>query len=144
VENLPVGIQQRVEIIKALVRDASVLILDEPTAVLTPAEADDLFRIIRQLKDGGTSIVFGVVVNMIVSTLIGMTYGLLFRHEAPDAASAIAWGLVYGLLWWFIGPMTLQPILLREPLRGSRVLKCQNTTTLRRPLPISRRGSTRR
>ncbi len=57
-ENLPVGIQQRVEIIKALVRDASVLILDEPTAVLTPAEAEDLFRIIRQLKDGGTSIVF--------------------------------------------------------------------------------------
>ena len=58
VEDLPVGIQQRVEIIKALVRDASVLILDEPTAVLTPAETDDLFRIIRQLKDGGTSIVF--------------------------------------------------------------------------------------
>jgi simple sugar transport system ATP-binding protein len=58
VEDLPVGIQQRVEIIKALVRQATVLILDEPTAVLTPAETDDLFRIIRQLKDGGTSIVF--------------------------------------------------------------------------------------
>src|SRR6202012_3153870 len=58
IEELPVGVQQRVEIIKALVRDASVLILDEPTSVLTPAEAEDLFRIIRQLKDGGTSIVF--------------------------------------------------------------------------------------
>ncbi len=58
VENLPVGIQQRVEIVKALVREATVLILDEPTAVLTPAETDDLFRIIRQLKDSGTSIVF--------------------------------------------------------------------------------------
>jgi simple sugar transport system ATP-binding protein len=58
VEHLPVGIQQRVEIVKALVREATVLILDEPTAVLTPAETDDLFRIIRQLKDGGTSIVF--------------------------------------------------------------------------------------
>ena len=58
VENLPVGIQQRVEIVKALVRNAKVLILDEPTAVLTPAETEDLFRIIRQLKDGGTSIVF--------------------------------------------------------------------------------------
>ena len=57
-EDLPVGIQQRVEIVKALVREATVLILDEPTAVLTPAETDDLFRIIRQLKDGGTSIVF--------------------------------------------------------------------------------------
>ena len=58
VENLPVGIQQRVEIIKALVREATVLILDEPTAVLTPAETEDLFRIIRQLQDGGKSIVF--------------------------------------------------------------------------------------
>ena len=58
VENLPVGIQQRVEIVKALVREATVLILDEPTAVLTPAETEELFRIIRQLKDGGTSIVF--------------------------------------------------------------------------------------
>ena len=58
VENLPVGIQQRVEIVKALVREATVLILDEPTAVLTPAETEDLFRIIRQLKDGGRSIVF--------------------------------------------------------------------------------------
>jgi ABC-type uncharacterized transport system ATPase subunit len=58
VENLPVGIQQRVEIVKALVREATVLILDEPTAVLTPAETQELFRIIRQLKDGGRSIVF--------------------------------------------------------------------------------------
>ena len=58
VEDLPVGIQQRVEIVKALVREATVLILDEPTAVLTPAETEDLFRIIRQLQDGGKSIVF--------------------------------------------------------------------------------------
>ena len=58
VEDLPVGIQQRVEIIKALVREATVLILDEPTAVLTPAETEDLFRIIKQLKHGGTSVVF--------------------------------------------------------------------------------------
>jgi len=58
VENLPVGIQQRVEIVKALVRNASVLVLDEPTAVLTPGETQELFRIIRQLRDGGTSVIF--------------------------------------------------------------------------------------
>jgi len=58
VEDLPVGIQQRVEIVKALVRQANVLILDEPTAVLTPAETEELFRIIRQLKAGGTSVIF--------------------------------------------------------------------------------------
>ncbi|MBV7412873.1 ABC transporter ATP-binding protein [Dermabacteraceae bacterium TAE3-ERU27] len=58
VEDLPVGVQQRVEIIKALSRDAKVLVLDEPTAVLTPAETDELMEIMRQLKQAGTSIVF--------------------------------------------------------------------------------------
>ena len=58
VEDLPVGVQQRVEIIKALLRNASVLILDEPTAVLTPSETEDLFRVMRELREGGRSIVF--------------------------------------------------------------------------------------
>jgi ABC-type uncharacterized transport system ATPase subunit len=58
VENLPVGVQQRVEIIKALSRDAKVLVFDEPTAVLTPQETDELMVIMRQLRDSGTSIVF--------------------------------------------------------------------------------------
>lgn len=56
--DLPVGVQQRVEIVKALYRKASILILDEPTAVLTPQEAEDLFRIVRELKQSGVSIVF--------------------------------------------------------------------------------------
>lgn len=58
IEDLPVGAQQRVEIVKALSRDAKILILDEPTAVLTPQETDDLMAIMRQLADSGTSIVF--------------------------------------------------------------------------------------
>jgi simple sugar transport system ATP-binding protein len=58
VEDLPVGVQQRVEILKALVRSAGVLILDEPTAVLTPQEIDDLMRVMRELRAAGTSIVF--------------------------------------------------------------------------------------
>ncbi len=58
VEDLPVGVQQRVEIIKALLRDAQVLVLDEPTAVLTPGETEDLFRIMRELREGGRSIIF--------------------------------------------------------------------------------------
>jgi ABC-type uncharacterized transport system ATPase subunit len=58
VADLPVGVQQRVEILKALVRDARVLILDEPTAVLTPQEIDDLSAVVRRLRDAGTSIVF--------------------------------------------------------------------------------------
>jgi general nucleoside transport system ATP-binding protein len=58
VEDLPVGIQQRVEIVKALVRDARCLILDEPTAVLTPAEIEELLTIVGHLKADGRAIVF--------------------------------------------------------------------------------------
>jgi general nucleoside transport system ATP-binding protein len=58
VENLPIGMQQRVEILKSLARDAEVLILDEPTAVLTPQETEALFGIMRALKAQGKSIVF--------------------------------------------------------------------------------------
>ena len=58
VGDLPVGVQQRVEILKALSRDAHLLVLDEPTAVLTPQETGELIRVMRALRDGGTSIVF--------------------------------------------------------------------------------------
>jgi general nucleoside transport system ATP-binding protein len=58
VEDLPVGLQQRVEILKALLRDVSLLILDEPTAVLTPQETEALFTIMRSLADSGRSILF--------------------------------------------------------------------------------------
>ena len=57
VGELPVGLQQRVEILKALYKGAQVLILDEPTGVLTPDEADHLFRILRTLKDEGKSVI---------------------------------------------------------------------------------------
>jgi simple sugar transport system ATP-binding protein len=58
VENISVGQQQRVEILKALYRSAEILILDEPTAVLTPQEAGELFAIIKSLQADGTSIIF--------------------------------------------------------------------------------------
>ncbi|MBI3243925.1 MAG: ABC transporter ATP-binding protein [Chloroflexi bacterium] len=58
IKDLPVGLQQRVEIIKLLYRNADILILDEPTAVLTPQEADDLFKVIKSLVEKGKSIIF--------------------------------------------------------------------------------------
>jgi simple sugar transport system ATP-binding protein len=58
VGDLPVGVQQRVEILKALSRNARLLVLDEPTAVLTPQETDELITVMRALRDAGTSIVF--------------------------------------------------------------------------------------
>ena len=57
-ESISVGQQQRVEILKALYRGADILILDEPTAVLTPQEAEDLFVVIESLKQQGKSVVF--------------------------------------------------------------------------------------
>ena len=58
VEDIPVGVQQRVEIIKVLVRDARYIIFDEPTAVLTPQEVDEFFGIIRGLKEDGKGVIF--------------------------------------------------------------------------------------
>ncbi len=83
VEDLPVGVQQRVEIIKALLRDASVLILDEPTAVLTPAETDELIAIMRQLAASGTSIVF-------------ISHKLREVREIADTITVIRRGAVVG------------------------------------------------
>jgi simple sugar transport system ATP-binding protein len=58
VEELPVGVQQRVEILKALYREAEILILDEPTAVLTPQETEELFNVMRSLREAGKGIIF--------------------------------------------------------------------------------------
>src|ERR1700760_334228 len=100
IENLPVGIQQRVEIVKALVRDASVLILDEPTAVLTPAETEDLFRIIRQLTQNGTSVVFIShklrEVQAIADTITVLRRGAVVGQQAPSASEAELAALMVG------------------------------------------------
>ncbi|GEK87154.1 ABC transporter ATP-binding protein [Microbacterium aerolatum] len=83
VEDLPVGVQQRVEIIKALSRDAKVLVFDEPTAVLTPQETDELMATMRQLQAGGTSIVF-------------ITHKLREVREVADRITVIRLGKVVG------------------------------------------------
>ncbi|HEU4895175.1 MAG TPA: ABC transporter ATP-binding protein [Acidimicrobiia bacterium] len=58
VEDLPVGIQQRIEIIKVLFRDAEIIVFDEPTAVLTPQEVEEFFKIVNGLKESGKGIIF--------------------------------------------------------------------------------------
>ena len=67
VENLSVGTKQRVEILKALYRKAEILILDEPTAVLTPQEVADLFKVLRQLKESGKTIL--IITHKLKETL---------------------------------------------------------------------------
>jgi uncharacterized membrane protein YagU involved in acid resistance len=61
---------------------------------------------------GSTSEILGFGVHMIISAAIGMSFGLLFRYEANSLGAGVAWGLLYGLVWWFLGPLTLMPILL--------------------------------
>lgn len=58
------------------------------------------------------SVFHGFIVHMCVSAVIGMTFGLLFRHEASDLGLGVMWGWLFGLIWWYIGPMTLLPLLL--------------------------------
>lgn len=95
IQDLPVGVQQRVEIIKALSRDARVLVLDEPTAVLTPQETDELMAIMRQLAAAGTSIIFithklrevQAVADRIVVIRLGKVVG---EAEPTSTASELA------------------------------------------------------
>lgn len=83
IKDLPVGVQQRVEIIKLLYRSADILILDEPTAVLTPQEADDLFGILHSLVKQGKSIIF-------------ITHKLREVMEIADRITVIRLGKVVG------------------------------------------------
>lgn len=100
VEDLPVGAQQRVEIIKALSRDAKVLILDEPTAVLTPQETDELIAIMRQLKAAGTSIVFIThklrEVRAVADRITVIRRGKVVGSARPDAAETELASLMVG------------------------------------------------
>jgi len=65
---------------------------------------------------GGSSLLVGFLLNMLFSILIGMSYGALFLREAPNFVSGILWGLLYGLIWWFAGSLTLLPIIMGEPI----------------------------
>ena len=56
---------------------------------------------------GGSSAALGFALHILISILVGASYGVLFQREAPNLASGISWGLVYGLIGWFIGPLTL-------------------------------------
>ena len=127
IENLPVGVQQRVEIIRALMYDAKVLILDEPTAVLTPQETDELLNMMRTLKSNGTSIIF-------------ITHKLREVKEVADEITIIRLGKVVGtakpsatqeeLANLMVGrPVDLTPNIEKSQV-GQTVLKISNLNVL--------------
>jgi ABC-type uncharacterized transport system ATPase subunit len=105
IEDLSVGHQQRVEILKALYRQADILILDEPTGVLTPAEADHLFRILSGLRDQG-------------KTIILITHKLREIMEATDNVSVMRRGTMVGT----VSTAETSPEALAELMVGRKVL----------------------
>ncbi|WP_101525115.1 ABC transporter ATP-binding protein [Nocardioides houyundeii] len=127
VEDLPVGVQQRVEIIKALSHDAKVLILDEPTAVLTPQEIDELMEIMRSLKAQGTSIIF-------------ITHKLREVKAVGDRISVIRRGRVVGtadpgapeaeLAEMMVGREVKLVVDKDAPQTGADVLSVENLTVV--------------
>ncbi|KNY06358.1 ABC transporter ATP-binding protein [Microbacterium sp. GCS4] len=100
VGDLPVGVQQRVEIIKALSRDAKVLVFDEPTAVLTPQETDELMGIMRQLREEGTAIVFIThklrEVREVADTITIVRLGRIVGEASPTASNSELASLMVG------------------------------------------------
>lgn len=105
VEDLSVGLQQRVEILKALARDARLLILDEPTAVLTPQEADGLFASIRGFQAAGRSVIF-------------ISHKLREHHEIADRITVLRRGQVIGT----VDARTAEPQQLADMMVGRPVV----------------------
>ena len=58
------------------------------------------------------SIPIGLLVHLLTSALVGMSYGLLFRNEAPNLGTGASWGWLFGMIWWYLGPVTLLPLML--------------------------------
>jgi simple sugar transport system ATP-binding protein len=105
IKDLPVGAQQRVEIVKALYRNAEILILDEPTAVLTPQEADELFIIMRELVKQNKSIVF-------------ITHKLREMFAVTDRISVMRGGKMIGT----VAPKEATSAMLAEMMVGRQVI----------------------
>ena len=127
VEDLPVGVQQRVEIIKALSRDAKVLVLDEPTAVLTPQETDELMAIMRQLAKAGTSIVFIThklrEVKEVADKITVIRLGKVVGDASPDASTS-------ELASMMVGREVDLTVSKKQATLGEEVIRVENISVL--------------
>ena len=127
IENLPVGVQQRVEIIRALMYDAKVLILDEPTAVLTPQETNELLNIMRTLKSKGTSIIFIThklrEVKEVADQITIIRLGKVVGTAKPNASQEELANLMVGR------PVDLTPNVIKSKT-GETTLKIANLSVL--------------
>ncbi|HAT85449.1 MAG TPA: ABC transporter ATP-binding protein [Rhizobiales bacterium] len=126
IEELPVGLQQRVEILKALYRGADVLILDEPTGVLTPAEADHLFRILEQLRDQGKTI---LLITHKLREIMAITDEVsVMRRGEMVATVQTAESSVEELAELMVGRHVLLSVEKEPATPGKEILKVENLT----------------
>ncbi len=124
IEDLPVGIQQRVEIIKALYRNANILILDEPTAVLTPQEIEDLFRVMRQLVSQGHSIIF---ITHKLKEVLAVAHRIIVMRDGQVVGEALPESSTQGsLASMMVGREVILKVLKEPANPGDVVLDVQN------------------
>ncbi|NKK57537.1 ATP-binding cassette domain-containing protein [Rhizobium leguminosarum bv. viciae] len=126
IEELPVGLQQRVEILKAMYRGAEILILDEPTGVLTPAEADHLFRILKVLRDQGKTIIL-ITHKLREIMAITDTVSVMRRGEMV-ATRKTSETTVEELAELMVGRRVLLRVQKGEANPGAAVLSVRNLT----------------
>jgi simple sugar transport system ATP-binding protein len=127
VGDLPVGVQQRVEILKALSHNARLLVLDEPTAVLTPQETDELITVMQRLRDGGTSIIFIShklhEVRRVADTITVLRRGKVVGQAEPTSTNAELASLMVG--------RPVQLVVDKEPAQpGEVVLDVRDLTVV--------------
>jgi ABC-type uncharacterized transport system ATPase subunit len=124
VEDLPVGVQQRVEIIKVLFREAEILILDEPTAVLTPQEVEELLEVIHSLVEQGKSVIFIThklkEVLSIADRITVLRNGKVVGNTTPDQAT------MESLASMMVGREVILTVDKEPPQPGQVVLDVQN------------------
>ena len=137
VETLSVGEQQRVEILKALYRGADLLILDEPTAVLTPQEVEDLFRVMRQLKAAGKSII--IITNKLKETMeIADRVSVLRQGKMIESGVPVAGTTMNELAQMMVGRDVELSVTRRAEQVGEENFSVRGLSLTERGVPILR------
>ena len=137
VETLSLGEQQRVEILKALYRGADLLILDEPTAVLTPQEVEDLFRVMRQLKAAGKSII--IITHKLKETMeIADRVSVLRQGKMIESGVPVAGTTMNELAQMMVGRDVELSVTRRAEQVGEENFSVRGLSLTERGVPILR------
>lgn len=136
VETLPVGLQQRIEILKTLYRGCEILILDEPTAVLTPSEVEKLFENLRILRDEGKTIL--IITHKLKEVIAFADYVTVFRQGKVSGGLPTAEATVQKLADLMVGRDVHLSLEVEPRTPEKAVLEIQSLSAKRRSLPVLR------